>query len=332
MLQRIHQLAPDEGNELILAELRRLKPRATIKTFQLLPAGPMPDLDNALVRRLEEETDAPDNERTLAATLAARFGSPAIYRRVLKVYRNENGYWGSRTAALLAYLLHHNPKEGTALINQALDAKKKSPHVRDLLMDMASVRMSPELERIAIDHLEDRNRDIVQNAISLLREHGSAEAEQPLWGRLEKLHSTWKDRVPELKNIDPEAPANPVAFEQSLVYALAHAKGWFIDRERLLQLRKICLTSQKEVDQLLEAWREPVMIQFQAGADGEFPSAPPPNSHRTPLHDYWWVTQYYVTSLAELKTLLARFPTGTTFCFPVGMLTDPAAEQKVFDS
>ena len=98
----------------------------------------------------------------------------------------------------------------------------------------------------------------------------------------------------------------------------------------------MCVTEQGQetVDWTLERWREPIVIHFQPGTDGEFSSllAPQSNTNQFPSsHDYWMVAQYDAPSLADLKKLLSRFPTGTTFSFPSGMLTDAVAEQRLFD-
>ena len=334
--QRVFELAPDEGTALILAELRRSKPRATIETFARLPARPIPELDNSLATRLEKSLgdDGGLHDAELAAALVTRFGSPAIYGRIRKVYGNDTGSWACELqAAMLSYLIRNNPKEGTQLVNQALDATgpNQSRCFQSVLTDVARVHMSTELERIAIERLNDKNHEIATDAIALLGGYGSTAAEQALWRRFEKWHGTWKDRVAELKVIDN---GSQVRFEQSLVSALSDATNWITDRERLVRLRKLCLTSQQHVDRMLDDWREPVAIHFNAGTDGEFPSAAPPKFYAMPfpaVDNQWWVTQYFAHSFADLKKLLARFPAGTTFGFPTGILTDAMAEQRLFD-
>ncbi len=337
--RRMIELAPEEGTALIQAELRRPRPRATMDTFKLLPARPIPELDDSLATRVEEMDIGLDAEE-LAATLAARFGSSAIYDRVRKVYGNDAGSWPcDYQAAMLAYLIRHNPREGAQLVNQALDATapNQTRCFRSVLTDVARVHMSAELERIAIERLNDKNPEIASNAIWTLQGYGSAAAEQALWRRFEKWHDTWKDRVGELTVADNGSQTAPqVQLELSLIDALSHANNWITDRAKLERLRALCLTKrrQQHVDEMLDHWREPVAIHFNPGTDGEFPSAARAKSYAFPfpaVENQWWVTQYFAHSLADLKKLLARFPAGTTFGFPTGILTDPVAEQRLFD-
>jgi hypothetical protein len=104
------------------------------------------------------------------------------------------------------------------------------------------------------------------------------------------------------------------------------------DPPKLQRLRTLCLTEQgrKHVDYLLDFWRQPIAISFQPGSESEFPTAREILQYGQPESDYWYVGRYSAKSLAELKDLLARFPAGTTFSFPTGMLTDTGAEERLF--
>ena len=197
--------------------------------------------------------------------------------------------------------------------------------------------MSAALERIAIERLNDSNHDIASGAISMLQGYGSDAGEKALWRRFETWHDTWKDRVDKLKAVaDGRQTDQQIWHERALVRALSHGTNWITGRAKLERLRTLCLTDpgRKEVDSLLEGWREPIAIRFNSGVDGEFPSAPLSGMISTSgrnIDDQWWVAQNFVDSLAELKKLLCRFPVGTTFGFPTGMLTDSVAEQRLFD-
>jgi hypothetical protein len=193
--------------------------------------------------------------------------------------------------------------------------------------------MTPELERIAVEHLDDENLEIATDALRLLRLRGSAAAEQVLWQKFESWHAAWKDRVGELRSNTVSSQSDPqVRFESVLVDALVYGKSWFTGPPKLKRLRALCLTERNRtiIDARLNEWREPVAIHFQAGGDSEFPSARPAWQRGQPAYDCWHVAQYSAYSLAELKKLLARFPAGTTFTFPTGMLTDADAEERLF--
>jgi hypothetical protein len=336
-LERILDLAPQEGRSLILAEIRRAKPRATAESLTRLPNEPIPALDDLLAMRLEESLGDLDGA-VFAAKLVARYGSPAIYARVRKTYGDTPGNWAcSLQASLIAYFLRHDPQEGTTLLNQALGERERTGCYRTVLADVARTNMSLALERVAIQHLDDANREIAANAVAVLGSHGSPAAEQSLWDTFQKWHNAWEGRVDELTAAVKGSQVDPqVRFEQSLVHALARSNRWIANRQKLDRMRELCLTpsSQADVERCINAWQGPVAIKFSPGDDGEFGSAdggaPGDGLSGSPDEDTWTVAQYFAQSLADLKKLLVRFPADTTFLFPVHALNDPQAEERLF--
>jgi hypothetical protein len=318
---------------LILAELRRERPRASLHSLALLPDRPIPELDDSLATRLEQSIENL-YDAELAAALVARYGSAAIYDRIRRVYGDQGGSWACNLqASMLAYFLRHNPQEGRQLVTQALDARDRTGCYRTLLTDVAGEQMTAELERIAIGRLDDENLEIAGDALRVLQRHGSAAAEEIIWKRFARWHAAWKDRVGELKVVVGGSQTDPqVRFETALVNAVIYGRNWFTDPPKLKRLRSLCLTESNRtlVDHRLDSWREPVAIQFSAGTESEFPSARPSFQRGTPSYDCWYVAQYTAHSLAAVKELLARFPQGTTLSFPTGMLSDPQAEEQLF--
>gem|GEM_PF-1536400 len=334
--ERVVELAPDEGHALILAEIRRAKPRASAKTLTLLPDQPIPELDELLAARLEHSRDEGLQGMELAAALVARYGSPAIYDRVRHFYGDRGGRWAcTLQGSMLAYFLRHRPQEGTQLVEQALQATTQTGCFRSVLTTVARVHMSTRLERIAVDHLDDENAEIAADAIALLATHGSAAAESALWKRFESWHDKWKDHVDDLKVVKRGVqPDLQVRLERSLIDGLALATNWIADRAKLEHLRTLCLTrlGQQTVDVLLDIWSQPLSIYFSPGIDSEFDGTAEPHGWHPQIDDDWCVAQYHARSFAELKTLLARFPAGTAFGFQTGMLADEPAEARLFDA
>ncbi|MCL4204806.1 MAG: hypothetical protein KJ000_20195 [Pirellulaceae bacterium] len=329
---RLVELAPEEGHSLVLAELRRERPRASLHSLTLLPDRPIPELDDSLATRLEQSIDNL-GDAELAAALVARYGSAAVYDRVRQVYGDKGGSWACNLqASMLAYFLRHNSREGRQLVGQALDARERTRCYRTLLTDVAGVQMTAELERIAIGRLDDDNLEIAADALRVLQRHGSPAVEEIIWQRFAKWHAAWKDRGGELKVGGGAQADSQVRFESALVDAVIYGRNWFTDPPKLKRLRSLCLTEPNRtlVDHRLDSWREPVAIQFSAGTESEFPSARPSFQRGTPSYDCWFVAQYTAHSLAAVKELLARFPQGTTLSFPTGMLSDPQAEEQLF--
>lgn len=335
-LNRLWELDPDEGAALVLDELKRPKPRAELRTFRRILNRPDPELDQMLTGRVTANSDDVDDEdKVVAARMLAHLGSPAVYNKVAELYDENRDHWSEIPAALLAYLIRHNAAEGTRLLNRAID-EFQSEHFRSILSDIAEAQMSAPLEAFAIQRLDDPDPRNVEHAIWLLESHGSQKAEQPLWRRLENWHSTWKDRVAELKTDDTGNQRHPqIQLEFALAHALSTGTAWFTDANGLRRVRRLCLTesTQHDVDRMIDNWREPIAIRLFPGTNGDFPSAVI-GFGSLPLsnpNDNWNVAQYTASSLTDLKLLLGRFPAGMTFSYPVDTLTDEAAEQALFE-
>ena len=268
---------PEEARSLILTEIRRPTPRATDESLTRLPAEPIPDLDDLLADRLEKSLGDLD-DAVFAARLVAHYGSPAIRGRVREAYGDHGGKWACAIqAGLLAYFLRHDPKEGPALLKQAISERRYTGCYRTVLSDVARIGMSPALERAAIEHLDDADREIAANAADALGAHGSPAAEQSLWDAMKKWRDAWRDRAGELNVVVNGSQVDPqVRLEQALVHALARSNVWIADQQKLERLRALCITrhSQDDVGRCLEAWRGPVAIRFSPGADSELARQP----------------------------------------------------------
>jgi hypothetical protein len=328
--RRFLELAPDDGRALFLAELRRVRPRFTLTSVNLLPDEPIPELDDSLITRLEQH----DRDSDLATALLARYGSAAIYDRARKYYGDGGGRWTCAPQdATLAYFLRHDPEEGTQLVNQALDAREQTGCYKSTLSDVAKIRMTAALEKIAIERIDDKDPIVVWDALRTLQWYGSAAAERALWRKFEQWHDTWKNRLGELTvALNGSRKYSQVDIENWFITAIADGRNWIADPPKLKRLRKLCLTEEgrEHVDYLLGFWRQPITIGFQPGSESEFVNARELYLRGQPESDYWHVGRYSAKSLAKLKKLLARFPAGTTFTFPTGMLTDPDAEERLF--
>jgi hypothetical protein len=100
---------------------------------------------------------------------------------------------------------------GIELVKQALNARgPEYTHCYvSLLAEVAKLRMTPELEALAVESLDDPDLEVVTHAASTLGQFGSTGAEKPLWTRLEKWLQEWKGRAGELpKNFDSAHPNN----------------------------------------------------------------------------------------------------------------------------
>jgi hypothetical protein len=314
-LRRLYELSPDEGRKLILEELRRPDPTVNPVTLGILSDETLPELDETLVENLEKRL----GDLFVLSALIERYATVSVSPRVRAFYSDKAGQWAcSIQSSLLAYLLRTDAATGIDLIKHALAARGKE-YTRcyvSLLVEVAKLRMTPELEALAIEHLDDPDPEVVISAASMLGQYGSTGAEKPLWRRLEKWLQEWKGRGEELpKNFDSSHPNFwPKQVGHALRQALSHSPAWRIDREKLERLRQSCLDKddlQRVNFQAAELSGE-IRIDFQPGYDGWG------NAH---------VANYHCNSLPALKMKLAQFPKNTTFIWNSYSQDQEAAEQ-----
>jgi hypothetical protein len=313
-LRRLYELAPDEGRKLILEELRRPNPTVNSATLGLLPDETLPELDETLVENLEQRK----GDLFILSPLIERYATASVSPRVRAFYSDKAGQWAcSIQSSLLAYLLRTDAQTGIDLIKQALAARGKE-HTRcyvSLLVEVAKLRMTPELEALSIEHLDDPDPEVVIHAASTLGQYGSTGAEKPLWRRLEKWLQEWKGRGEELpKNFDSSHPNFwPKQVGQALRQAISQSPAWLLDRKKLERLRQSCLDKDElqQFNYQAENLSGEIRITFQPGADG------------------WGnaqIAHYHCNSVSALKMKLSQFPKNTTFTWS-SYGQDPSAEQ-----
>jgi hypothetical protein len=317
-IQRLYELAPDEGRRLIIDELRRPSPRVRLNALELLPDETLPELEETLVENLKKALSEGGDADMLSMSIQ-RYATASVASQVRDVYGDKGGKWAcSIQSALLAYFLRVDAPMGIELVKQALGARgPEFTHCySELLVGVAKMRMTPELEALAIESLDDPDPEVVTHAASTLGQYGSTGAEKPLWQRLEKWLREWKGREGELpKNFDSAHPNNwDKQVGKALRQALSHGAAWLIDREKLERLRQSCL----DKDELQQ-------FGYQAGdLSGEI------RVDFQPGYDRWGnaqVAHYQCNSLAALKMKLSLFPKNTTFTWNSYNQDQEAAEQ-----
>jgi hypothetical protein len=166
--------------------------------------------------------------------------------------------------------------------------------------------MTLEIERLAIVHLGDPDFQVAASAAATLGRYGSAEAEQPLWERLENWHARWADRASALPNGFGIGLQNGLetALERSLIDALGSGQAWFAGSGELERLSRLCVSTggcQRVNEITVEAEATPNINVYGSGED----------YHAS-------VAQYQADSIDLLKQKLAQFPQGTTFTWSFG--------------
>ncbi|HEX8070539.1 MAG TPA: hypothetical protein VF546_11340 [Pyrinomonadaceae bacterium] len=323
-LRRLYELAPEEGRQLILREIRRPAPGVGIEALGVLPDETLPEVDALVLEELgralrsdEPDADAPAPYDTdLLAALVERYASAAVLAPVRAAYEERIGRMPCQPQNyLLAYFLRVEPAYGAQLVERALGARAETGCFRMVLTELGKRPLAPELERVLVSALDDKESEIVTQAAQLLGVRGSAGAEAALWQRLTRLHADWHERAEELDD-ERNMMASPAQTELALARALGTGTNWLADRERLTRLRQLCVGQEcrREVEAYLERARPALAVNLDA-ATGTIISLA--------------VAQYEFASWAALKDKLAQFPPGTTFTWAV-FNGDPHTEARAF--
>ncbi len=306
-LKRIYELDPARGRELILKEIAHPVGRVSFEVLAMLPDKTLPELNEVFSRSLTELGSGDFERLNLRASLLARYATPDLLPSVRQAQMQRDMDWCATQAPIIAYYLRVEPKLGAAELEQALSpgGAGKSCRGIEILGDVARLYPSPELDKIAIKHLDDPDLGVVLDAVNTLGEYGSVAAEVPLMRRFEKLRDEWKDRAEDMqiRRIEQRPEYGmPLRMESALRLALVRGRGWLADAEKLRQIQALCLT---------EPERQQVEHAISEAA------APKKRIAFMPMPGDKWkiqVAQYWdLSSLDAVKAKLAQFPRGTLF-------------------
>lgn len=312
-LRRLHELAPEEARPLILREIRDPRPGATLETLGILPDRELPDVEEDLLAGLERG----DNPDDLRARLLERYGpssSAAASRALAMVDGRIPGMACRPQAALVAYFLRADPPSGGRLLERVLAARAGTGCYQTVLADVANLRMTGAVERLALEHLDDPESAVVRSAAGTLGRHGSPAARPALRARFERWSQMWAGREEALQVSYAKRPphAAEAMVEDALRQALGLAHGWVMDGAALRELQGLCVTDgcRRQVDGTIAAAERRTIRVLRL--DEPFAAI--------------WLAQYQSRSLAALEEKLAQYPRGSIFTLDVaGLDADTAA-------
>jgi hypothetical protein len=250
-LLRLYELSPEEGRGRILGAINEGSADLGPRVLGILPEQELPEVEKALLARIEAgrfgETDA---------FLIERYASARALARVRSAYEARSG-WACRTqASLLRYFLRVDPEAGAAEVQAALSSRQRTGCYKSVLTDLQDAVRLPAVERIAIRALDDPGPEVAPGAAQALARYGSAEAEGPLWRRLERFHEEWKDEAHRFRRLGlPNGELKePALLERALLTSIAQAQSWYCGPEKLQMLADLASpASRAEVERWIAA-------------------------------------------------------------------------------
>jgi hypothetical protein len=307
-LQRIYEMDPRRGRELILKEIAHPTGRVKIEVLSMLPDKTLPEMDETFASAMEKRRNSSYEQFSLQAQLRARYATPAILPRVKPALLEQDSVWSCELQGpIIAYYLRADPAFGAEKLEQALSPAVRPKHgcYSNVLGSVARFYACSELEGVAIRHLDDPEPAVVLNAVETLGKYGSAAGETPLWKRFEKWHDEWKEHAEEMQTrriVFPPELEMPFRMENVFWIALASARAWLADAEKLKRIQALCLTEQvrQQVGYMIsEAEAPKKQLSFMPGPG-----------------DSWMfqVAQYRdLSPLDAVKAKLGQYPKGTVF-------------------
>ena len=166
VLQRIYELAPAEGRNLLLAEIRRPEARVKDETLTLLTDKEIPEIEGLLLKRATGPGDA-DARRGLH--LLERYGTPKASKALQAAYKDRIGNLDCAVQqSLINYLLKQEPEMGSRMVGAALDARKQTECYKTVFEDFNSKYWSKAVEEVTVSYLDDENIGIVKEIVEAL--------------------------------------------------------------------------------------------------------------------------------------------------------------------
>jgi len=313
-LLRLWQVAPEEARPFMMQEMAKPQGDIRISVLGQLPERSFPQFEAGWLDAIRQGGAA-----DVDFQLIDRYGSENMLPSVQSIYEPHRGEWAcTPQTAMLRYFLRIKPDYGMKELSAAMASRKSTGCYRMQMGGIGEYVRMPQVEKLAIQLLNDPAPAVASDAAKALEKYGSLEAENALWTRLQEFHEQWKDKPDEMLHPRP----NMIVFdkdsglEDALVQGILHGQAWFADAPTIRRLKELSSPAkQNELDGAL-----------QSLGSGEFT-----------LHMQWWPQDelnytlgwYTGEGMANFRDKLAQFPAGSHFRM-VTTKTEQEAHQAEF--
>ena len=240
-----------------------------------------------LLLHLSQETDY-DNVLSVLSALEGS-GTLEILPEAKQAYI-ENAPWPLEPDALfLSYFLRTDPEFAEQLIAQHVEQRRRADRDFTIFTDIAHVRASPELGKVAAEYLDYPDKRVAANAAYIFKWVGNANVAPVLWSDLEAWHDKWMTK-------ETPIPLDEQSYEDSLVEALLLGSGPCRSKETMDRLRPLYIKSNSVDGNIdLSEWHDPIAIFVS-----------PTSTFEVDFCSGW--LDFY-----QLKAAIPQFPRSTTF-------------------
>jgi len=304
-LYRFYELAPDEGRQAIIKEIKTMPMRVRPQILRVLPDESVPEVDSLVAEKLAQG----DSERDFDviadyARLIARYATATPLPQIKRALGNKIGKMACNIQSpLLAYLLRVEPAYGSEALDKALRSRQDTGCYQTELLEVARIYMSPEIRDAALRYLDDSDVIVSIQAAAVISQYGMAADEPLLWDLLQRWHDDGQTRNPEVNPRPIDKHGFSIRHEQvglELLRSIARGRGWLIDEEKFNRLQQLCVTKPM-LDELSNIKRDSGRRDIDV------------STNTLEGNKYFRVAQYEFPSLAALKEKLLQYPKTTVF-------------------
>lgn len=314
VLQHLLDLDPTEGRAAIRKELLNPAASPSLATIKLLPPEDIAEALTPAVERIVKRT-----ARDLDYALVERYADAGVLQPMQAAFEAQLGRWPCEPqSAMLRYFLRVAPEYGAKEAAASLAERRNTGCYRLLLTGLG--RELPKVESLAIAELDDADPEVVKSAAQTLGAWGTADAEKPLWTRLDGFRREWAGKEDQLRP-GPQAGSRAATLEAALVTAIGAGTSWLCPPEKLARLRELVSTdaSRRQISTWTAQWKESVA----AIQPRWFPEDQPTFA----------LLQYSALTEEQLQAKVVQFPRGTEFTWlfrgPLSMEKQTAVFERV---
>ena len=309
-LRALRRVDPARARARVVAELAKEKTWLDPASLELIPAGEVPPMDDALIESLARAQRPGGWNPQLSMTAIARYATPKALPRIRAIYESQQV---PCQPELVAYFVRVDPAYADRIFHShAWDMHAAPPNCTvQIFHRTPQLAMSPPLEQYLAAYLMHGDVYIKSTAAQALGRYGTAAALPTLWETFRYFHDWWKSKGDELAQ-----NGQSVGLEVDLRNAIARGRGWLATETDLHRLESLCVSGRcvQETRQDLENWRQPLRLEIMMQPTGI--------SGR--------VAQYFsIDGVAALESKLAQFPRGTRFVLYAPSGPSAKAAEKV---
>lgn len=297
-LLRILQVAPEDAHSLILQEVAKSQGDIGISVLSELPDHSLPQFETAWVDEIRRGTST-----DIVFQLVDRYGNEHALPALQSIYEAHRGEWACvPQTAMLRYFLRVKPDYGVQELTTAMALRKSTGCYRTQLSNLAEYSRARQIQKMAVQQLDDPEPTVASDAAKVLQQYGSPEAEKALLIRLEKFHERWKDKPDEQLHPRPGMIVfdKDSGLEQALVQAIEDGQAWFADAATIRHLKDLSSPAmQNSLDGALDLLSR-----------GDFTM----NMRWSPKDELNYTLGWYSSeSMRNFKEKLVQFPSGSHF-------------------